>query len=103
MSAKAERSIPVKRARKFGEDRGFLSGAAGRAILLRCGALMIDYILIISIPVICMLVSRYTGNDGAKLLNSELNNTGWLIAILIGSNESHHTSRCLAGNRSARC
>lgn len=51
---------------------------------LRCGALMIDYILVIAIPVICMLISRYSGNDGAKLLTSEINNAGWLIAILLG-------------------
>jgi uncharacterized RDD family membrane protein YckC len=51
---------------------------------LRCGALMIDYIMVITVPVVCMLISRYSGNDGVKLINSELNNTGWLIAILIG-------------------
>ncbi len=52
--------------------------------LLRCGALLIDYILLISIPVISLLLARFSGEDGAKLLTSELNNTGWLIMILLG-------------------
>ena len=51
---------------------------------LRCGAMLIDYIVVISIPVISLLLSRFMGNDGARLLNSELNNAGWLIAVLLG-------------------
>lgn len=84
MNAKAERSIPVKRAGTSEKIVDFSPEQLAAPFLLRCGALMIDYILIISVPVICMLASRYVGNDGAKLLNSELNNTGWLIAILLG-------------------
>ena len=52
--------------------------------LLRCGALLIDYILLVSIPVISILLARFSGEDGARLLNSEINNTGWLITILLG-------------------
>ena len=52
--------------------------------LLRCGALIIDYIIVVAIPVIFLLLSKYMGNDGAKLLNSELNNSGWLVGILVG-------------------
>ncbi len=52
--------------------------------LLRCGALLIDYILLISIPVISILIARFSGADGAKLLNSEINNAGWLIMLLVG-------------------
>lgn len=51
--------------------------------LLRCGALLIDYILLISMPVISILLARFTGEDGAKLLNSEINSTGWLIMTLL--------------------
>ena len=53
-------------------------------ILLRCGALIIDYIVVIAIPVIGLLLSRFAGNDGANLLNDGLNSAGWLIAILVG-------------------
>src|SRR5688572_22616209 len=51
-------------------------------ILLRCGAVLIDYIILISIPVIGLLLARYWGNDGAKLLNNNISNTSWLIMIL---------------------
>lgn len=51
---------------------------------LRCGALMIDYILVLIAPVGMMLLSRYFGNDGSRLTGGSLNDTGWLIAILIG-------------------
>lgn len=84
MDSRAERTVPVTNARNAEKIVDFSPEELAAPFFLRCGALMIDYILVISIPVICMLVSRYLGNDGAKLLNSELNNTGWLIAILIG-------------------
>lgn len=50
---------------------------------LRCGALLTDYIVLISIPVIGLILSRYMGNDGAKLLGGSLNDTAWLIAALL--------------------
>ena len=52
--------------------------------LLRCGATIIDYLLIILIPVCGILLSRFLGNDGTRLVNSEINNFAWLLAILIG-------------------
>lgn len=51
-------------------------------ILLRCGAILIDYVILISIPVLGLLLGRYFGNDGAKLLNNQIINTSWLIMIL---------------------
>ncbi len=51
---------------------------------LRCGAILIDYILVLAAPVGMMLLSRYFGNDGSRLVGGSLNDTGWLIAILIG-------------------
>jgi uncharacterized RDD family membrane protein YckC len=52
---------------------------------LRCGALLVDYLLIVAFPVICLLVGRLSGDDGARLLGSEWNTAGWLIAILIAA------------------
>ncbi len=52
--------------------------------LLRCGALLTDYIVLVSIPVVVLLFSRYMGNDGVRLLGGSLNDTGWLIAVLVG-------------------
>jgi uncharacterized RDD family membrane protein YckC len=53
--------------------------------LLRCGALIIDYLLIVAFPVICLLIGRFSGNDGARLLSGEWNSAGWLIAVLIAA------------------
>ena len=84
MSATVDRQLPATSARNTEKIVDFSPEELAAPFFLRCGALMIDYILVISIPVVCMLISRYSGNDGARLLNSEINNTGWLIAILLG-------------------
>ena len=44
---------------------------------------MIDYLLLIVIPVSGLLLSRFLGNDGTRLVNSEINNFAWLLAILV--------------------
>ena len=83
MSARAEKIVPAK---KLGTEQsvvGFDPEKLKAPFLLRCGSLLIDYILIISIPVAGLLLGRMAGNDGAKLLNSEISNAGWLIMILL--------------------
>ena len=50
---------------------------------LRCGAAVIDYLLLIVIPVCGLLLSRFLGNDGTRLVNSEINNFAWLLVILV--------------------
>lgn len=50
---------------------------------LRCGALIIDYIIFLLVPVAFLLFSRYLGNDGPKLVGGSLNDTGWLVSLLI--------------------
>ncbi len=52
--------------------------------LLRCGAILIDYILLVGVPVISLLIGKSFNYDGARLLNSEVSNAGWLIMILLG-------------------
>ena len=44
---------------------------------------MIDYILLVCIPVLALILGRFYGVDGAKLLNSELSSTGWVIMLLL--------------------
>jgi uncharacterized RDD family membrane protein YckC len=51
--------------------------------LLRCGAAVIDYLLVILVPVCGILLARFLGNDGTRLVNSEINNFAWLLAILV--------------------
>jgi uncharacterized RDD family membrane protein YckC len=90
MSARVEkvertkRTVPSPRIKAENVVVDFDADRLKAPFLLRCGALLIDYILLISIPVISLLLARFTGEDGAKLLTSELNNTGWLIMILLG-------------------
>ena len=52
--------------------------------VLRCGALLIDYIVFLVVPVAAMLLGRYFGNDGSRLIGSSLSDSGWLIALLVG-------------------
>ena len=49
-------------------------------VLLRCGAVLIDYIILISIPVIGLLLARYW--ESVNLLNNNITNTSWLVMIL---------------------
>lgn len=51
---------------------------------LRCGALLIDYLIFAIFPVAGLLLARLLGDDGSNLLNSDINNFAWLIAIIIG-------------------
>lgn len=84
MSARAERSVPANRLRAEEKIVDFSPERLKAPFALRCGALIIDYIIFVAVPVMSILFARFMGNDGAKLLNSELNNSGWLIAVLIG-------------------
>jgi uncharacterized RDD family membrane protein YckC len=52
-------------------------------LLLRCGAILIDYILLVAVPVVSLVLGRFFEYDGSKLLNSELSNAGWLVLILL--------------------
>jgi uncharacterized RDD family membrane protein YckC len=83
MSSKAvaETSVPERRRELI---VGFDPGALKAPFFLRCGAAVIDYLLLIVIPVCGLLLSRVLGNDGTRLVNSEINNFAWLLAILIG-------------------
>lgn len=80
----AKRTVPMRRQQKADVIVDFTPEKLKAPFLLRCGALLIDYIVLVSIPVVTLLLSRYMGNDGAKLLGSSINNAGWLIALLLG-------------------
>lgn len=84
MSARLEKTAASSRAKNEEIVVGFSAEELAAPFALRCGALIVDYIIVVAVPVIGILLSRYVGNDGVKLLNSEINNTGWLIALLLG-------------------
>ncbi len=62
---------------------GFAPQTLKAPFLLRCGALTIDYIVVVAIPVIGLLVSRFSGNDGARLLNDGVNSAAWIIGLFV--------------------
>jgi len=83
MNARAETVVPAKTLRPEPIIVNFDVERLKAPFLLRCGAILVDYILIVSVPVISLLLGRYFEYDGMKLLNSEVSNAGWLITILL--------------------
>jgi uncharacterized RDD family membrane protein YckC len=83
MSVRVERAVPAKAIKAEQIIVDFDAERLKAPFLLRCGAILIDYILLVSVPVISLLLGRFLEYDGAKLLNSEVSNTGWLIFILL--------------------
>ena len=62
---------------------GFSPETVHAPFLLRCGALLVDYLLIIAAPVIFLFAGRFFGLDGTNLINGQLNNAGWLVSIVL--------------------
>ena len=83
MSARVETTVPVKVVKAEQVIVDFDAERLKAPFLLRCGAILIDYILLIAVPVVSLLLGRFFEYDGTKLLNNEVSNTGWLIMILL--------------------
>ncbi len=83
MNARVERAVPAKAVRTEQIIVDFEAERLKAPFLLRCGAFLIDYILLIFIPVSSLLIGRLRNIESSKLLNSEISNTGWLIMILL--------------------
>lgn len=81
-------AIAGKKSSAGGGDRekvvNFQPSKVAAPFFLRCGAILIDYIIFLLVPVAAMLLSRYLGNDGSHLVGGSLSDGGWLIASLIG-------------------
>ena len=85
MSVRAAKIVPRSERLKIEQVVvGFDAEKLKAPFLLRCGALLIDYIVMIIVPVTSLLIGRFAGKDGSKLLNSEISNVGWLIFVLLG-------------------
>jgi uncharacterized RDD family membrane protein YckC len=83
MSAKAERAAAPREARSDEIIVDFDARRLKAPFVLRCGALIIDYILIVVFPVLSLIAARSFGSDGAKLFKSDLYNAGIIIAVLL--------------------
>lgn len=84
MSSRIEKTAAVHKLRSEEVVVNFDAERLKAPFLLRCGALLIDYVLFIAPPVIALIIGRFMGEDGVKLLDGTLSNVGWLIAFLIG-------------------
>ena len=83
MSVRAERVGPTATSGTTEIAVGFDAKLLKAPFLLRCGALLIDYIILVIVPIASLLIGRLLGDDGRKLLTSELSNAGWLIAVVL--------------------
>ncbi len=84
MSVRVDRTVPARRLKNEPIIVDFDAERLKSPFLLRCGAFLIDYILLISIPVLSLIIGRLLGTEPAKLLNNEITNIGWLLMILFG-------------------
>lgn len=84
MNPTADQRLPVRSARSREVIKYFVPEEVKAPFILRCGALIADYVVVIIVPVFMLFLGRITtGHSGSSLLNGELNNAGWLIAILV--------------------
>jgi uncharacterized RDD family membrane protein YckC len=83
MSARVERTVPVRSVKPEQIIVNFDAEQLKAPFLLRCGAILIDYIILIASPVVALLVGRLMEIESTKLLHSNVANTGWLIMILL--------------------
>ena len=83
MSARVERQITSKSIRPEQIIVNFDAERLKAPFMLRCGAIMIDYIILVAIPIISLLIYKYSGREPSKILNNEIFNAGWLIMVLL--------------------
>ena len=82
MSVNADRNVPLRTSGTNEVIVDFLPERLKAPFFLRCGAILIDYLIFVFIPVAGLLIGRLFGDDGAKLLNSDINSFAWLLAVL---------------------
>ncbi|MCA1625018.1 MAG: RDD family protein [Acidobacteria bacterium] len=83
MSVRTGRVIQAKKIRTEEIIVDFDANRLKAPFLLRCGAILIDYILLVSVPVISLIIYRMMGDEPLKILNNKITNAGWLIMILL--------------------
>ncbi len=80
MNARAERTVAVKPGRTREVVVNFTPERVKAPFLLRCGALTIDYMIVLAAPVLGILLTRYL-DKSFVLFKTE--NTGWLVGALL--------------------
>ena len=83
MSAAAETIPPTQRLGRRQKIVDFSPYKVSAPFLLRCGAILIDYILVVAIPVISLLLIVMISGDRVGSITGVSNSTGWLLGIIV--------------------
>lgn len=83
MSARAETTLPAKRVKPEQIIVNFDAERLRAPFSLRCGAILIDYIILVIVPVASLLIYKFSGQEPAKILNNDITNIGWIIFVLL--------------------
>ncbi len=81
MAAAADIATTPKKTVEIEKDADFSFERLKASFFLRCGALIIDYILIVMTPILWLLATKFLGEGRADVT---MNNRGWIIAGIIG-------------------
>jgi uncharacterized RDD family membrane protein YckC len=82
MSAAAETVAPPVRDRTRETIVDFSPYELRAPFALRCGALLIDYIVVVAVPVAALILNVFVFDDSGHIGNSS-NTLGWLLAIMV--------------------
>lgn len=84
-AATASRNAPAAKKESPNPVRvvGFDAERFQAPFALRCGALLIDYLLLVAAPAIAFLLASSRGLSGVKLWRDPSLSVGWLIALLV--------------------
>ena len=83
MTPTAERSVSSQSQRRKEIVAEFNAEELKAPFALRCGALCIDYILLIAIPVITLLLGVLLGGPSGAQRGGISNSTGWLLGTIL--------------------
>src|SRR5438874_13243343 len=81
MAVTADVAATPKDTVEIEKNAGFSFERLKASFFLRCGALIIDYILIVMTPILWLLATKFLGEGRADVT---MNNRGWIIAGIIG-------------------
>ncbi len=83
MSAMAERAVSTRRSAPREIIRDFSPAELKAPFALRCGAKLLDYIILVAVPVTALLLGRMAGTGSDVDFQQTINSAAWLITVLL--------------------
>jgi uncharacterized RDD family membrane protein YckC len=83
MALTAERTVPSTRTGRKEVITTFAPAELKAPFALRCAAVSIDYILLISIPVISLILGTVVGGAGPSRGGGSSSGLGWILGVLL--------------------